>query len=256
VAGPPAKLISSIRLDQNPEYSPDGKRIVFNSHRSGAEEVWVSDADGANPIQLTHAGGPMVGNPRWSPDGQTFVMHTLLGGKRGIDLVGANGGAIKCLAEGGAQPTRSRDGKWIYFGRGGQVRKAPAGGGEAIQVTHDSGAGAAFESADGKYLHYVKGSQIWRTPVTGGQETPVTTEPLTYSCNFALVEDGLYFVSGSSGFNSPGTLYFFDFAAGRLTPVISIKSWVLGLTVSPDRKWILYSQGERNASLMLVENFQ
>src|SRR4030095_6646843 len=69
----PTKLISSIRLEQNPDYSPDGKRIVFNSHRSGTEEVWVSDADSANPIQLTHAGGHMVGNPRWSPDGQTFV---------------------------------------------------------------------------------------------------------------------------------------------------------------------------------------
>lgn len=256
VASPASKFISSIRFDQNPEYSPDGKRIVFNSHRSGAEEVWVSDANGANAIQLTHAGGPMVANARWSPDGQTFVMHTLLGGKRGIDVMGANGGAIRRLAEGGAQPTWSRDGKWIYFGRAGQVWKLPAGGGEAIQVTRDGGTGAAFESADRQYLYYVKAAHIWKAPLTGGPAIQVTTEPMTYSSNFVVVEDGLYFVSGSSDFFTPATLYFFDFASSHLTPVTTIKSWGLGLTVSPDRNWILYPQGERNASLMLVENFQ
>jgi serine/threonine protein kinase len=256
VTSPAAKFISSIRFDENPDYSPDGKRVVFNSHRSGTEEVWVSKADGANPIQLTHAGGPMVGNPRWSPDGQTFVMHTLLGGKRGIDLVGANGGAIRRLAEGGAQPTWSRDGKWIYFGRGGQVWKVPAGGGKAVQVTRAGGNGAAFESADGKYLYYVRAARIWKASLTGGQETQVTTEPLTYGCNFTVVEDGLYYISGASDFFSPATLNFLDFASSRITPVTSIKSWALGLTVSPDRRWILYSQGERSASLMLVENFR
>jgi Tol biopolymer transport system component len=256
VAGQTAKFISSVRLDQNAEYSPDGKRIAFNSHRSGAEEVWVSDADGTNPVQLTHAGGPMIANPRWSPDGQTFVMHSLLGGKRGIDLMSTNGGAIRRFAENGAQPTWSRDGKSIYFGRAGQVWKAPADGGTALQVTRDGGGGAALESVDGKYLYYTKAMQIWKTPLTGGEETRVTTEPLTYSCNFTLVEDGLYFISGPPSFFSPAVLYFFDFASGRLTPVTSIKSWGLGLTVSPDRKWILYSQSERSASLMLVENFQ
>lgn len=153
VDSPATKFISSIRFDQNPDYSADGKRIVFNSHRSGIEEVLVSNAGGANPSQLTHAGGPMVGNPRWSPDGQTFVMHTLLGGKRGIDVISANAGAVRRLAEAGAQPTWSRDVKCIYYGRGGQVWRVPAGAGEAVQGTHGGGGGAAFESADDKYLY-------------------------------------------------------------------------------------------------------
>jgi Tol biopolymer transport system component len=255
---PATKLISSTRLDHNAEYSPDGKRIVFNSHRSGTEEVWVSNADGTNPMQLTRAGGPMVANPRWSPDAQALVIHSLLGGVRGIDVMSANGSGLRRLTVGGSHPTWSRDGKWIYFGRGGQVRKAPADGGEAVQVTREGGGGAAFESVDGKFLYYVKGSRIWNLPLGGGPETLVVNEPLSYGSNYALVEDGLYFVAGSPGvFASPGVLYFFDFASRGLTPVTTVKSWSLGLTVSPDRRSILYTEMEPpKSSLMLVENFR
>ena len=177
LAGPPAKLISSTRIDSNPEYSPDGKRIVFNSHRSGAQEIWIADADGTNPQQLTFAGGPMVANPRWSPDGQSLVIHSLLGGVRGIDLVSANGGAFRRVVEGGTWPTWSRDGKWIYFGgQEGQLWKVPSGGGAAVQVTRKGGGGSAFESADGKsslLCEDMDGDRIWRMPLGGGQETQV-----------------------------------------------------------------------------------
>ena len=257
MAGPPARLISSTHIDANPQYSPDGKRIVFNSHRSGAEEIWIASADGAKPMQLTNAGGPMVANPRWSPDGQILAIHSMLGGVRGIDLISANGGAFKRVVEGGGTwPTWSRDGKWFYFGKGGQIWKVLQGGGEAIQVTKQGGSGTALESADGKYLYYVKRSRIWRAPLGGGEETQVFEEPLSYGNNFALVEDGLYLVS-APGFYSPGILYFYDFTSGRLTQVKTIKAWGLGLTVSPNGRTILYTQREQQTgSLMLVENFR
>ena len=40
--------------DETPSWFPDGRHIAFQSDRSGRMEVWVMDADGENPRQLTH----------------------------------------------------------------------------------------------------------------------------------------------------------------------------------------------------------
>jgi len=59
-------------------------------------------------------------------------------------------------------PSWSRDGNWIYFAstRSGryEVWKAPAGGGEAIEVTRNGGF-AALESLDGKVVYLSVASQ-------------------------------------------------------------------------------------------------
>jgi Tol biopolymer transport system component len=53
----------------HPQLSPDGKRLAFTSTRSGFWEIWVSDLDGANAVQLTNMRAPTgTGVPHWSPD--------------------------------------------------------------------------------------------------------------------------------------------------------------------------------------------
>jgi TolB protein len=41
-------------LDETPFWFPDGKRLAFQSNRSGRMEVWIMNADGTNPRQVTH----------------------------------------------------------------------------------------------------------------------------------------------------------------------------------------------------------
>ena len=69
-AAAPVRPIASTQRDSAPGFSPDGRRIVFASDRSGILEIWMSDADGSNQTQVTHLGAPLSGSPRWSPTGR------------------------------------------------------------------------------------------------------------------------------------------------------------------------------------------
>jgi Tol biopolymer transport system component len=255
-------LIASSRSDGAPRVSPDGKRIVFVSDRSGFYEIWIADSSGLNQVQLTSLAS-YSGSPTWSPDGGQISFDCNQAGHFEVYAMSANGGRPRRLTNGSADnsmPQWSRDGKWIYFRsiRSGetQVWKMPAAGGEPIQVTKKGGFGTA-ESVDGATLYYTKTDQVsglWGMPVSGGDETRILEAVKARS--FAVAKDGIYFFApGPSG----GTLLqFHNFSTGRATTLGPIEKPVfLYLDVSPDRRWLVYSQRDQQVEdLMLVENFR
>jgi Tol biopolymer transport system component len=177
-----------------------------------------------------------------------------MGGIRGIDRIAVNGGAIKRLAEGNVTwPSWSRDGKWVYYGRDGQLWKVPQDGGSPVQITKKGGLGRAAETKDGS-LYYVRLSRIWKVPLSGGEETLVLNRPISET-NFALTEDGFYFTAASDT-GPVRKLNFFDFAAKRQTELIPIQNCGRGLAVSPDGRTLLFCKAyEDRGSLKVVENF-
>lgn len=51
-------------LDADQRWSADGTKIVFTSDRSGNRDVWVMDADGGNPTQVTTDPARVIGEGR------------------------------------------------------------------------------------------------------------------------------------------------------------------------------------------------
>ena len=260
----PTPLISSTRDDESPQFSPDGKKIAFESTRSGSLEVWVCDADGSNAVQLTSFGGPDVSTPRWSPDGGRIAFDSNAPGEWDIYVVGANGGKPQRVTTDPANdgnPSWSHDGQWIYFdsARAGaqQVWKMPANGGEAVRVTKDGGF-APLESPDGKFLYYTKAlfsGSVWKVPVEGGEGSKVV-EGVSSWKDFAIVSSGLYFVP-TRNTSGDSSIQFLSFATNNIRNIATFEKLpVSGLAVSPDGKWLLYDQEQQSGSeLMLIENF-
>ena len=253
-------LISSTRDDFAPQFSPDGKKVAFVSARSGSSEIWVCDGDGSNAVQVTSFAGPDAEAPSWSPDGRRIAFASNAAGGYDIWVVGLNEGKPQRMTTDPANDTNpiwSPDGRWIYFdsARTGenQVWKIPANGGEAIQVTRESG-GAPRASADGKYIYYARCPALWRIPAEGGEATKVL-DPLPSFRNLAIVNDGYYYLTGHS-------IQFVSSGTNKVWTVAKLEDFrdigeAGGLTVSPDRRSILYTQVDQaSIELMMVENFR
>src|ERR1700744_3810121 len=58
--------------DYQPDWSPDGKSVVYVSYQHDAMELWLLDLGSGNTKQLTKDGAVNV-EPRWSPDGTKIV---------------------------------------------------------------------------------------------------------------------------------------------------------------------------------------
>jgi len=65
--------------DGGPRWSPDGKKIVFTSDRTGHAEVYLMNSDGSQQTKLTTSPKDTSFNgPDWSPDGTKLLyLHSL-----------------------------------------------------------------------------------------------------------------------------------------------------------------------------------
>lgn len=74
---------SGIATNFQPRFSPDGRRIAFISDRSGQNNAWIMDADGANPRIVYADLGSRHAEPAWSPDGRNLFVTRFFPNTRG-----------------------------------------------------------------------------------------------------------------------------------------------------------------------------
>jgi hypothetical protein len=255
----PVRLTASSAVDYNAQYSPDGGRIVFSSTRSGSREIWTCASDGAQCVQVTTLNG-YTGALRWSPDGRQIVFDSAVAGQADVYVVDANGGSPRRLTDAthGMIPSWSHDGRWIYFssrvtGRN-EIWKIPSAGGKAVQVTRKGGF-IAVEAPDRRALFYLKSDQdpkLWRSAVDGIGETEVLNGVAFRG--FVVTADRVYYLRQEP--NGSFAIRRYGIATREDTQIASLAKPVLvGLSISPDGKYLIYSQRLEASNLMLVEDF-
>ncbi|MGB0495055.1 MAG: amidohydrolase family protein [Kangiellaceae bacterium] len=207
ITGGKAKAIThSIAWEMQPQFSPDGKQLVFTSDQDGADNIWIMDIDGTNQHQVTKEKFRLLNSPTWSPDGDYIAAHKHFTSQRSIGsgeiwLYHKAGGAGLQLNEMPnkqkdlGEPSFSPDGKKVYFSRdstpggvfeyskdsnnviyeifsidrsNGKIKKEVTGMGGSVRPT---------PSPDGKYLAFVRRirnqSSLFIKDLTTGKETPV-----------------------------------------------------------------------------------
>ena len=263
------KLISSTREQASPAYSPDGKHIAFVSTRGGIDEIWISDPDGTQPVQVSNFKSSGVQGPSWSPDGKKIAFDTPQAGSIEVYIVDIServSRKLKTNISTAMMPSWSHDGKWIYFmSHGGkEVYRCPATGGDAVVIAGlppTEWGLLPVESFDGEtvYLASVGGdgkSALYAVSLRKlGTKVALKEIPIIdHAAFWTIVPGGIYFVPA----DAPKSIRYFDFRAKRVRQIFeSDKRFWYGLSVSPDGRYILYSKvDEENQDIMLADKLR
>ena len=93
------RLTQGPASDLNPAWSPDGTKIAFASSRKGNLGIYVMNADGSNPINLTQSPNGGDWSPAWSPDGSRIAFNSRRDGNEEIYVMNANGANLINLTQ-------------------------------------------------------------------------------------------------------------------------------------------------------------
>lgn len=262
----PEELLTSSRMQNIAQYSPDGKHLVFDSDRSGVWSIWLADADASNLVQVTH--DRPAGYPRWSPDSQRIAFAiTEDNGSEAVytvniaDLVPHK---LETGLQASSAPSWSPDGKWIYFGgfegAGHQIYRCPSQGGQPALVASGLEYIAAIPSEDGNTLYITWSSaesymDMLSLDRPGAVPRRIPHMPeLANSTQWAVAANGIYFTP----LDKPRSVWFYNLATQNSHEVFqAAKDLSDGMSLSPDGRYMLYSQvDEIGADIMLVKDFQ
>lgn len=117
--GKATPVTKGLAYDVQPRFSPDGKKILFISDRSGADNVWYIDTEKKDTVQMTFDQNQYFPNACWTPDGE-YIVYAKGRRVQKLFMVHKKGGSGTQLIEAPTglktiDPAVSADGKLIYY---------------------------------------------------------------------------------------------------------------------------------------------
>jgi Tol biopolymer transport system component len=142
-------------------WTPDGK-IVYTSVLNGNHNLWMMEADGTTPKQLTTGAGQDY-LPSVSPDGRYIVFVSRRTGTRNVWRMDIDGNDPKRLTDGDTLcPQFLPDSKWVLYAsfdsRTATLCKVSIDGGAPVQLT-DRDSRAALISKDSRVVSLSPGGK-------------------------------------------------------------------------------------------------
>jgi len=201
-----------------PRWSPDSRKLVFDSRQSDHPEVYIVDISERLPRKLITNVSDANG-PSWSHDGN-WIYFQATSDQRIYRCPAGGGNAEALSAERGSFSFESYDGETVFF-------VSPPDGGDLHMVSV-------------KQPHTA--SAVKGMPALSGRD------------RYTVVPGGIYFVPA----NASKSIQYFDFATRQVRKIFDLdQENFSGLSVSLDGHWILYTQqAGTNTNIMLVDHFR
>lgn len=186
----------------SPAWSADGSKIAFSSARSGAPEIWISDANGGGARQITAFRKADV-SPTWNP--RTNAQLAFVSGRTGepqIYTMDQDGSNVQRMTDGGyaISPSWSPNGQFLTFSWNRKYGPGAPGGQDIyvmdiaskrwMQLTHESGS-CDFPSwsPDGRHIVFERSAgrhtDIWTMLADGTEQHPLTRSGNNFMTNWS-----------------------------------------------------------------------
>jgi dipeptidyl aminopeptidase/acylaminoacyl peptidase len=203
--GRPRAFTTAGKKDSHPRWSPDGRRILFESNRAGDTQLWVIDLHGGEARQLTSI-STEAHNAIWSPDGKSIAFASAVYPEYSAKpYAESNALNKKRKDDAESNPVKARVFTRLFFrhwddwvedkrlhlfvmsAAGGQPRDVTPGDHDAYPTSDTFSAGDDFTfSPDGKFLLFTAPPEkheawttdynVYRVPVAGGKKECLTAD--------------------------------------------------------------------------------